>query len=72
MGWLGWNEEQALFCDMNAIEVAYLGRIEMYEAIGWIKRKPLPVVSRGADGQPLRLTPRGFDTTFGPVSKRVQ
>lgn len=72
MGWLGWTEEQALRSDMNAIELAWLGRIEMLEVMGFVKRNQSQPISKGRDGQSLELSPRSFDTVFGPTSRRVQ
>lgn len=50
MGWLGWTEEQTLHADMNAIVLAYEGKVDMLKAIhgdtdkekGTQKRKPSP------------------------------
>src|SRR5690606_10932068 len=42
LGWLGWTEEQALAADVNAIQVAYEGRLDMFEFVGWIKREAAP------------------------------
>lgn len=61
LGWLGWTEEQALKADVNAILIAQEGRIDMFCAVGWMKKKepeaPLPV-----------LTPKVFSSVFS--SKR--
>jgi hypothetical protein len=33
LGWLGWTEDQLMDADLNAILVAYRGRVEMLKAI---------------------------------------
>lgn len=44
--------------DVNAILVAHDGRLDMFEAVGWIKR-----VAAEPQGRPL--TPELFDAVFG-------
>lgn len=71
MGWFGWTYEQTIAHDPNAIELAQLGRLEMFETMGFIKREKPRVVPKGADGQPLKITPAAFDALFGKGNQRV-
>ncbi|ODT10505.1 MAG: hypothetical protein ABS35_42015 [Kaistia sp. SCN 65-12] len=59
LGWFGWTEEQALASDVNAIAVAYEGRLDMFETIGFIKREKAAQVS----ARPM--SPELFDAVFG-------
>lgn len=50
MGWLGWTEREAMRADVNAIEIAMEGKIDMLVSIhGKSKPKKLPVVKRWRD-----------------------
>jgi len=40
LGWLGWTEEQALSADVNAIEIAHLGRLEMLATVFGGEKRP--------------------------------
>ncbi len=63
MGWLGWSPETALGADMNAIRVAYDGRIDMLKAcFGGGDDKP---ASTAPQVQSRPLTPALFDALFG-------
>lgn len=72
MGWLGWNEEQVLFSDINAIVIAlegYTKKLEIEKGIK-INRAPTQVqtnprqITVGGD-KPSPLTPAAFDAMFG-------
>lgn len=39
LGWLGWTEQQSLAADVNAIVIAYDGRMDMFKAVGWVTEK---------------------------------
>lgn len=60
MGWLGWTEQQALSSDVNAIAVAYEGRVGMLKAIfgDGSKSEKAKVSSR-------EMSPVLFDALFG-------
>lgn len=50
MGWLGWTQEQAMRADVNAIEIAMEGRIDMLRTVwGSKKEKKPPVPTRWGD-----------------------
>ena len=56
MGWLGWSEDQALRADVNAIEVAFIGKRSMLRAIYGGPEEPQEVGPMTADR---------FDAMFG-------
>lgn len=58
MGWLGWTEAQALSADVNAIAIAYEGRLDMLATIGLVKRETPPATPQ------RRMTEELFDTIF--------
>ncbi|TPM39379.1 hypothetical protein FJ951_27110 [Mesorhizobium sp. B2-2-3] len=42
IGWLQWTEVQALNADVNAIQVGYAGKLDMFETMGFITREKTP------------------------------
>ena len=58
LGWLGWTEEQALKSDVNAIQIAYAGRIDLLTHIFGKRKDDKPNVA----SRPL--TPQLFDALF--------
>ncbi len=73
MGWLGWTEEETLATDVNAIELAVIGRMNMLKMCYGITEKPKAVDTRGAvdaRGDQITLTPQVFDAMFRPPRNR--
>lgn len=65
-GWCNWTSAQALNEDLNYIVAAYEGYMEAMEAIfGTGAKEGLPEVSKGRDGQPIKMTTNVFDISFG-------
>jgi hypothetical protein len=62
MGWLGWDLNKAMRSDCLAIQIAYEGRCDMFNAI-FGRGGDTPSPSRTAKGPPL--TPELFDRVFG-------
>jgi hypothetical protein len=75
LGWLGWSPELAMTADLNAIELAYLGRLDMLKAIfgsgdtaskDQYDKLELPTGEvLDARGNEIVLTPQIFDLMFG-------
>lgn len=62
LGWLGWTEEQALRADVNAIQIGYDGKVDLFCRIGYLKRKEQDPVKEA----PLApMNPRLFMALFG-------
>jgi len=60
---------------MNAIEIGYLGRVDMYRAIFGDGKPKSSGPPRDAKGQPLILTTKVFDTLFSgkrPKTRRAK
>lgn len=62
MGWLGWTEHQALATDVNAIAVAYEGRVDMLKAIFGDGSKPAGDKPKASSH---KMSPALFDALFG-------
>ncbi len=63
MGWVGWTEEQVLATDMQSIEAAYRGRLEMLQALAGKQIQPAKVET--VEGKPRPMTPDLFAAVFG-------
>lgn len=62
LGWLGWDEKAALRSDVNAIQIGYAGKVDMFCAIGYLQRKE-PGPTKEASLAPM--TPALFRAMFG-------
>lgn len=72
LGWIGWTEDQVLWCDINALRIAYMGRVDMLQAIFGKAPDPRapPPPPTGGGGKPVVMTPKIFDSMFGkPAGK---
>jgi hypothetical protein len=65
-GWFGWTEKVALNTDVNYIELAYQGRVDMLEFI-FGKSDKADGIAKDAQGNPIVLTPDLFDTIVTPA-----
>lgn len=64
LGWLGWTERDALSADVNAILVAYEGRLSMFETVGWVTRAKNTAPEENEEQGP-GMSPALFDAMFG-------
>src|SRR3990167_6359637 len=76
LGWMGWTEDEVLRCDINALNLAHLGRVDMLQAIfGKPPGTSMPRPKGGGDKEATLppLTPQAFDTVFGkPKGRRSE
>lgn len=62
LGWLGWTEAEALAADVNAIKVAYAGRVDLLRTVFG--------GSKAGTSKQQGLTPQLFDAMYGRARKK--
>ncbi len=62
LGWLGWDEEKTLKADVNAIQIGYSGKVDMFCTIGYLQRKGQEPT---AEAPLAPMTPALFRAMFG-------
>lgn len=65
LGWLGWSEEQALRADVNAIQVGFDGKVDMFRFIGYVAKVDEPAKPQAPQAPLPKMNPRLFSAMFG-------